>query len=335
MMEIYETLRASWIPDHTGEQFQFLYWNRPMTENQRRARNLMDQCIEIVTRKNPLISRQSVYEKLLFRVVQEALYHPRDMHNVKSEIEQATNELFDFYAQREIDIPIVYLDVGAEPTKFGLATFYNMTDKDFEESWLANFHLPVRKEFLKCYARVIALGDLETAREDADKIVDDMLTYMRAVGFPVSTKPQVQFGVLNDYPSSQGRPYRSSPPTQNHRLEAAISYSWRLGPGLAPYNIRSAILQAIDSSTLDKLQLLIENNYRKPQTETKRKFLLGLRWLGEATKPDTTESRFVKLAFSLEALIGGESKQDYLTTRGLTATLAEREWLKAWAKIGA
>jgi len=46
----------------------------------------------------------------------------------------------------------------------------------------------------------------------------------------------------------------------------------------------------------------------KPSSELKRKYFLGLRWLGEATKPDTIESRFVKLFFALEGLIGGEIK---------------------------
>ena len=56
----------------------------------------------------------------------------------------------------------------------------------------------------------------------------------------------------------------------------------------------------------------------------KKKFISGLRWTGEATKPDILSARFTKLAVALESFIGGDSNVAYLSTRGITATLAER-----------
>jgi hypothetical protein len=286
----------------------------------------MDRAIDIITGANPHVSKRLVYDTLLFGIVQQAVYFTGDKHDVRSEVEQTTKELLNYHPQREIDIPIVNLEIGPEPIKFGIVTFYGMTEKDKEDVWLTRV---ANKEFLddmgvRSYARVVALGDQTKSKEDADKVVNDSLTYVRAVGFPVNTTPQIQFGVINDFPSLQVRPYRTGSTTQNPRLEADISYSWRLGPGHAPYDLCKDILNKVESSTLEELKDLIETDYRKPRTNMRRKVLLGLHWLGEATKPDAPEAKFAKLAFALEALIGGEAKEDTLSTRGLTATLAER-----------
>ena len=92
---------------------------------------------------------------------------------------------------------------------------------------------------------------------------------------------------------------------ENYKLEGASQLSWRTGPGIAPYNIRKDFLRPINSSTLTALQKLIENDFLHPTSAIKAKFILGLHWLGEATKPDMLEARFVKLSFSLEGFIGG------------------------------
>ncbi len=60
-------------------------------------------------------------------------------------------------------------------------------------------------------------------------------------------------------------------------------------------------------------------------TEIKQKLLNCIHWLSEATKYDSNNSKFMKICIALEALLGGESKKDdRLTIRGITASLAER-----------
>ena len=55
------------------------------------------------------------------------------------------------------------------------------------------------------------------------------------------------------------------------------------------------------------------------------KLLNSIHWLAESTKPDTNNSKFAKISFALETLIGGEPKDDEeLKARGITAMLAER-----------
>ncbi len=54
------------------------------------------------------------------------------------------------------------------------------------------------------------------------------------------------------------------------------------------------------------------------------KLLDGIHWLSESTQPDTNNSKFAKISFSLETLIAGEPEDEDLKVRGVTAMLAER-----------
>ncbi|MFH2102425.1 MAG: hypothetical protein ABIJ39_03610 [Chloroflexota bacterium] len=287
----------------------------------------MDDIVDKIHRGNENISREFIINRLVYELIGKAIWFPRDYPDFQSVAENEVLQLLHYSPEREIDVPLVHIDVGSEPFIFGCVTFYPMTQSDREDSWLTTLHV-ADDTFLAhsvlSYARVVGRGDLTVAKEEARRIVSETLIFLRAIGFPISIQPQVQFGMLDEYAYSQISPYRSKPPKEKIKLEAAIKTSWKVGPPLRAYNIRTDLLSAIDDQTYRQFDKLIANNYHNPGTEIIRKFLLGLRWLGEATKPDIIEMRFTKLAFALEAFIGGESNQDILTTRGLTATLSER-----------
>lgn len=56
--------------------------------------------------------------------------------------------------------------------------------------------------------------------------------------------------------------------------------------------------------------------------ELARKLLRGAEWLGEATKPDTLESKFLKVAFAVDAMVGSESED--IPDKGKRARIAQR-----------
>ena len=56
---------------------------------------------------------------------------------------------------------------------------------------------------------------------------------------------------------------------------------------------------------------VIENSINQPQNDMGKKYLRGLWWLGETTKPDSVEAKFVKLSISLEFFLGGEPNSKY------------------------
>jgi hypothetical protein len=56
-----------------------------------------------------------------------------------------------------------------------------------------------------------------------------------------------------------------------------------------------------------------------------KKLIDSIHWLSEATKPDTRNSKYVKISLALETLLGGEPKEDEnLKVRSITIMLAER-----------
>jgi len=54
-----------------------------------------------------------------------------------------------------------------------------------------------------------------------------------------------------------------------------------------------------------------------------RSLLKGAEWLGEATKPDTLESKFIKVALAVDAMLGEEAS-DNIPDKGIRARIAER-----------
>ena len=61
---------------------------------------------------------------------------------------------------------------------------------------------------------------------------------------------------------------------------------------------------------------------KAPPKGLKGGLLRGAEWLGEATKPDTLESKFLKVAFAVDAMVG-EGAED-IPDRGKKARIAER-----------
>lgn len=54
------------------------------------------------------------------------------------------------------------------------------------------------------------------------------------------------------------------------------------------------------------------------------KLLTAIHWLAGSTKPDTSDAKFAKICFAVEALIGSEAKVEDLKVSSLTSMLAER-----------
>jgi len=104
--------------------------------------------------------------------------------------------------------------------------------------------------------------------------------------------------------------------------------------GLSPIvslELRSHLLSKFDSQQWGKIDQLLQKceHSRRPM---ENKLLDGIHWLAEATMPDSYQTRFSKIAFALEALVGGESKN--LKTEGITAMLAERAAFIAGQDLG-
>ncbi len=304
-IELYEILKKMGVRDHSGEWLRFLHEKSTMDDEQERARALMDKIVHVIINQNHQVSQRIICDRVIYNLLQLAIWYPKEYLDFPVAARNEMLILFDYYALRTVDVPLVYLVAENPPVKFGLVMINNVTKEDRDDKWW-NKVLAIggRNESVKSYARVSCSGDLQISLESAKDIVNDMMVFLRAVGFPINTEVKNQFGLLNEY-SSLSIPYRIGAPVENHKLEHQVRLSTAVS-ALQTYEIQKDIFNQVSKESLVKLQKLIEENYIKSSTDLKRKFLLGLRWLGEATKPDAVNSRFVKLFFSLEGFIGGD-----------------------------
>jgi biotin operon repressor len=305
-VELYEILKSIKIRDHSGEWLQFLHWDRIMNTEQKRAQILMEKIVQIVINQNSQVSPRIIYDRVIYNLLQLAIWHPKDYPDFPAAARNEIQILFEYEASRIIDIPLVYLMAEDPPVKFGKIAIYNVTEEDRNHRWWEKVLASGgENRSVLAYARVVSQGDLQRSLENARTEVNDMMNILRAIGFPITIKPKNQFGLLNEY-STLSIPYRIDVPIENYKLEFPVQLSTTVSM-LRTYEIGSDILCQIPALTLTRLNKLIVENYPNPLSDLKRKFFIGLNWLGEATKPDAVSARFVKLSFSLEGLIGGET----------------------------
>jgi hypothetical protein len=235
--------------------------------------------------------------------------------------------LLDYEGQRDVDVPLVSLEVGEEPAEFGPVQFRPVSAEDRDSDWWHRVKSSLgdmTDTIFLSYARVTVPGDAHRAIYYARELVQEGLQILRGVGFPITAADVNQIGILNEYPPWQYVPFRLHEPTETTRVDAQPPLVTATGPFQSPYHLATDLLSAIGQDRLQLLMDLLARHGFRPEEEIPAKLVGGLRWLGDATKPDSLDARFAKLTFSLESLIGGEAAEEQLTTRGIMATLAER-----------
>lgn len=307
----------------------FLYWKQtPLMNDQRKCvREQMDTVIKLITEHNPQISEFSIYQELLFGITKIPVWWGSDeATDIESKYKKAVNDLLSYTATREIRIPIINLEVPSKPLKFGLVTFFRIKESDKKgKLWTSIQTIAGKDQDKVCsYAKIRCPGDSQRAFEYANKVTSKTLNILRAIGLPIDSDINFQFGLINEYIFFQTRPFEVKLIEESFDLRLKQEIVRVVGRGVTICNLQKDILKLMKPSLIKNLSSLLENEFDSLGGGIKRKFFLGLHWIGETTKPDTNESKFAKLAFALEAFIGGDAKDKNLSTRGLTATLAER-----------
>jgi len=273
------------------------------------------------------LSERLITSQIVYGAIAIALWYTKEAETILSDTQERIERLAAYSASRSVDIPIENLDVGGSPFRIGPVTFLPFTDTDKGSKWWQSIsaYVPHNADFhVVSFARVEASGDPDTAVGSAIKATEKALVILRAIGFPFSTVPVPQLGILTDHPLSPGRPLRLGDPVENVRIEGHTDNLTLLGPPTAPYRVQEDLLSNMAPDTLSELLEFLSLDFEGTSSGLKSKFITGLLWLGRATFPDTPEASIAKIAFSLESLIGGDPNDEYLASKGLTAALAER-----------
>ncbi len=302
-----------------------LYENHAPREKFQEERNLLNDLTKILIRSNQQISPSLIRLKILYEIIGTIIDYPTHKDEILSKLDETLKNLTKYNAVREIDIPIINLELEGKPFKFGEVNFLPIGEGDRTGIWWDSIKNTLgdsaaSNNFLS-YGRVYGSGDLDNSTLYTGSVLDETLLLLKGISFPFTIAETVQFGAIGEVSLNRTRYYRLGKPKETIQLEAHSGWIGRLGPPQGPYYLYKDLLSNVDEANLANLLSLVEKEGLNPENVMSSKIIRGLRWVGEATKIDTVQARFAKLTFALENLIGGEA---ILTSIGLTAMLAER-----------
>ena len=279
--------------------------------------------VEGVQRLNPeMLSEHEIERKIMYDFLQKQTIGLTEEEHLYDEslIDEAKlhlNELTKFEAWQNVDVPIANLRIKGEQFKLANVTFMTITEQELEV-WKRD--IPIKWDSQtpdgQVIARVNAPGDRSNAISYARTQVNLVLDAFRAFCFPfISTafsgqSTSWQLEVVGDV-----IPLGSTP------LRIDGKFLAQVGSGPTHLELEKNILSKLEQPQWELINKLILKTNR---SNMERKLIDGIHWLSESTKPDTNNSKFAKISFALETLISGESQDEELKVRGITAMLAER-----------
>jgi len=281
---------------------------------------LFEEVVQGVLKLNSeMLSEHEIETKIIFDFLQTQTISWTEAEHLNNqslvdEAKQHLHKLVEFQTWSDVDIPIANLWLEGEPISLGEVTFITLTQEEIEEWEKQKVFRFDKAPDIRVVARIKAPGDRTKAISYALTKAKLVLEILRAFCFPFGLHSDTwRIGLVEDIISVVSTPLR----IDNKR------FSTRLGLGPGQIELRKHILSKLkqpDFELINKLAQKSENS-RSPM---ENKLLNGLHLLAESTKPDSNNSKFAKISFALETLIGGEAKDEELKARGITATLAER-----------
>jgi len=277
---------------------------------------LFEAVVQGVLRLNPeMLSEYEIKHRLVYDFLQmQVISYKQHLYNqsLVNEAKQHLRKLIEFKARQDVDIPIANLWLEGEPAKLGEVTFMKVTKEELEQ-WQKRGLWSELAPDVHVIAQVRAPGDQQKALSYTRSHVNLALDILRAFCFPFGRYSDAwRVGVLGDIIASTATPMRIN----NRHFVTQVS-----GYGIAQNELRKHILSKLEQPQWELIDKLIQ----KPHpSKMEKKLLDGIHWLAESTKPDTNNSKFVKISIALETLIGSEPQVVELKVRGITAMLAER-----------
>lgn len=330
LISIYSFLKHIDCFDQKNLEFLWVESNKDNPE----IKQLYEQIQRDILASNSYISKYLVDNKLIFELLQMSACQKDGVETFAQKAGEQVNELLNYHHEHQIDIPIEYLTIENSLIDLRFIKFTAITDADKNSDWwksLQKFFPLSSINNIRCFATLNVVGDEHNSIIRAAERIQDYLNYLRGLLLPINDGYDFNFCVLGENIIQGSRPFRSRDLSSTKRNN--YSFTQRLGQPIGQFSLQE-LIRLSNQPQFNKIIDLITSDHFSPSSIMKAKFLHGLKWLGEATKPDTLNSRYVKLAFALEAIYGTEPKNDTLATRGIKASIAERAAFIGGANYG-
>ena len=246
-----------------------------------------------------------------------------------SDISTDVIELINGMSNKQIEsiklyIPIYGLIVKASSFKIGDVEFvprfkYPKLDEQLKE---LEDTTKVQGSIGKIHTIAITIAsgcDFDMILQNAEGKVNKALNLLRAVRYPIVTDSLLkQIGIIGTYYTLP----------KLYAFDASQVHQNSLSTELCDISLSGVVDIVIDDHAI---QVMFENAglnklgdlLISAHSPFERGLLRGAELLGEATKPDTIESKFLKVALAVDSMIGDEPSKD-MTDKGVRARIAER-----------
>lgn len=267
-----------------------------------------------------IVSRQTV-GKMLRRFIWKYAAKEWSLSGLPQDAEALTTTIANEKGRTaRVYLPIWGLVVRTPPFVIGDVAFkprteYPEIDKALQ-SLESTRQLPAPYR-IHTIATTESCGDNDMLVQNAEAKVNQALNVFRAFTQRIVQDPSFkQIGVMGSYYTSEKQYFADSD-----------GVSVGESPEIEGYKLSGTQDRVVDqyltqlhlaNTGFDRISEFLISHPSKFEAS----LLRGAEWLGEATKPDTLESKFLKVAFAVDAMVGEESEN--VPDRGKKARIAER-----------
>ncbi|MBM2832714.1 MAG: hypothetical protein HW414_1766 [Dehalococcoidia bacterium] len=277
------------------------------------AEDLSEICIEL-SKTNPGIVSPEDVQRRVRELISEMKANRWRGEGVSRRIRQIVRTVTEYGGRRAtVTVPVWGLDVGGSPLVVGDVEFKSRPFSDKVEDELK--YVDPNGLGVHAIAVTSCAGDEGMIFANARTQVNRAMNILRAFSFPVARNDYLQeIAIEGDLRSLQSFGLLTYPENKEPGIYLTATHV-HLG-GVMPLNIPQSlpIMNAVGFSEF--LEAV-----RRPNRLTKM-IAKAVDWLGEATKPDVLPAKFVKVAFSIDAMVGAEGQN--LPDSGKRIRIADR-----------
>lgn len=275
---------------------------------------LSEICVEL-SKTNPSIVAPEDVDRRISELIWEMKQNGWNRRGIRPKIDEIVNSVGRYRGEQAVvTVPVWGLNLGDSSLIVGDVEFKPRPfSEDVEEKVK---RIDPKGNIVTAIAITSSIGDKATIFANARTKVNTAINIVRAFSFPIAQNNVLQeICIEGDFRALRSFGLISYPKDRKPIGYPLYLSNVRMG-GVIPLDIKS------HQPTMNLLGFgEFLKRISSPDKFSKR-IMKAVDWLGEATKPDVLPAKFVKVAFSIDAMVGAEAQN--IPDSGKKARIAER-----------